>query len=36
MDTNIADRSNTPKSLAVIVPALAQREINANRAAAIN
>lgn len=45
MHTNIASRLNTPKSLPVIVPALARREINANgangtncanRAAAIN
>jgi hypothetical protein len=39
MHTNIAGRSNAPKSVAVIVPALARREINANwanRAAAIN
>jgi hypothetical protein len=36
MRTNIADRSNTPESVAVIVPAPARREINANRAAAIN
>jgi hypothetical protein len=36
MHTNIAGRSNTPESVAVIVSALARREINANRAVAIN
>jgi hypothetical protein len=36
MHTNIADRSNTPELVAVIVSALAAREINTNRAAAIN
>jgi hypothetical protein len=36
MHTDIADRSNAPKSMAVIVPAPARRKINENRTAAIN
>jgi hypothetical protein len=36
MHTNITGRSNTPEPAAVIVSALVVREINANRAAAIN
>jgi hypothetical protein len=36
MHTNIAGLWNTPEPVAVIVSALAAREINTNRAAAIN